>query len=278
MKFYGQFDPPVDRFLFERYFPDRGISGIFVECGAFDGLTECSCKFFEETLGWSGFNLEPVPALFAALQRNRPNSRNLQLALSDRGGLSLFRHVHHPNLGEHFGNGSITHAPDHLADLKARGCTVEEIEVLTITWRDFTDKEGIDQVDLLVLDVEGHEMQVLKGMKGGRVWPLVMCIEYGHIGLGRLRSEMSSLGYEYDISSNANAFFVRRDVLPLFALRRSRMPAEYSNDADEAICRLEHTLQHLKERERVLLSHIESIERSRGVRAIRWLNRVLGRA
>src|SRR5690606_29258242 len=110
------------------------------------------------------------------------------------------------------------------------------------------------------------------------VWPLVMCIEYGHIGLGRLRSEMSSLGYEYDISSNANAFFVRRDVLPLFALRRSRMLAEYSNGADEAICRLEHTLQHLKEREQVLPSHIESIERSRGVRAIRWLNRVLGRA
>jgi hypothetical protein len=32
---------------------------------------------------------------------------------------------------------------------------------------------------------------------------------------------MNELGYEYDVSSYANAFFVRRDALPLFAFRSS---------------------------------------------------------
>ncbi|MEI9889739.1 MAG: hypothetical protein WDN45_03025 [Caulobacteraceae bacterium] len=51
-KFYGQFDPPVDRVLFERYFPDKTIRGVFVECGAYDGQTESCCKFFENR--WTG--------------------------------------------------------------------------------------------------------------------------------------------------------------------------------------------------------------------------------
>jgi hypothetical protein len=43
-QYYGQFDPPLDRVLHERYFLGRR-RGVFVECGAFDGHLECSCKF-----------------------------------------------------------------------------------------------------------------------------------------------------------------------------------------------------------------------------------------
>ena len=71
----------------------------------------------------------------------------------------------------------------------------------------------------MVLDVEGHELSVLSGMHGSSVLPRVMCVEFGHVGFGVIRSAMDELGYEYDISSYANAFFVRRDALPLFAFR-----------------------------------------------------------
>ena len=86
MQFYGQFDTPVDRCIHERYFPDTGIMGTFVAYGAFDGLTECSCKFFEETMGWTGYNLEPVPWIFDKLAANRPRSRNLNFGLSSATG------------------------------------------------------------------------------------------------------------------------------------------------------------------------------------------------
>jgi hypothetical protein len=79
VQFYGQFETPVDRFIFERYFPDTGIMGTFVECGAFDGLTECSCKFFEETMGWTGHNLEPVLWIFEKLIANRPSSSSSEV-------------------------------------------------------------------------------------------------------------------------------------------------------------------------------------------------------
>ena len=86
MKFYGQFDPAVDRFIYERYFVGRPGPGVAVECGAFDGLTESSCKFFEESLGWACVNVEPYPPAFAKLVVNRPLSTNINVALSSWTG------------------------------------------------------------------------------------------------------------------------------------------------------------------------------------------------
>ncbi len=223
MQFYGQYDPPVDRFIFERYFPDTAIRGVFVECGGFDGVTDASCKFFEETMGWTGYNLEPVPNLFALLDHNRPLARNLQLALSDRSGESVFTHAIHPMHGEVFGNGSLSHAEAHRQELEQADCAFETLSVPTISWRDFIRQEAIAAVDLLVLDVEGHELVVLEGMRDADVMPAVMCVEFGHLGLGTVRTALRELGYEYDIQSHGNAFFVRRDLLGLFALRRAAM-------------------------------------------------------
>jgi len=220
-KFYGQFNPPVDQFIFERYFPDPNIKGVFVECGAFDGLIECSCKFFEETMGWKGFNLEPAPANFRELKRNRPHSNNFEIGLSDFDGNIEFRHVISPLLGENFGNGSIAHTANHLSDLEGRGCSFQDIFIKVTTWRCFVEAQNLSYVDLLVLDVEGHELSVIEGMRGCDVLPDIVCIEVGHLDFGEIRKRLGGLGYTYDVSSYVNAFFVKTEKLPLFALRRA---------------------------------------------------------
>ncbi|MPR11573.1 FkbM family methyltransferase [Microvirga tunisiensis] len=224
MKFYGQFDPPVDRFIFERYFPDLGTQGVFVECGAFDGQTECSCRFFEETMGWKGYNLEPVPWIYERLTQNRPMSSNLNVGLSDRTGTQRFQSVVHPVYGRDTTIGAVEHSPALKEYLIAQGCTFEEITINVLAWNDFIHRQKISRIDLMVLDVEGHEASVLDGMRDSDVLPSVMCVEVGHSGFGILRDILAEMGYEYDVSSNANAFFLRRDVLPLFAFRSAAQP------------------------------------------------------
>lgn len=236
MKFYGQFEPSVDRFIYERYFYEKGIDGVFVECGAFDGVLDSSCKFFEETLGWRGFNFEPVPYIFNDLVHNRPDSRNLNLALSDRCGHVAFKQAIHPHLGRAFGNGSIAHAPSHMESLKEAGCTFEDIEISTTTWKQFIEDQQVTHVDLLVLDVEGHELSALDGMRNCDVLPDVLCIEFGHIGLDRLRASLGEMGYVYDITSNANAYFVRETKLGLFAMRRVGFYGHSSKSRDANLC------------------------------------------
>ncbi len=84
-----------------------------------------------------------------------------------------------------------------------------------------SSQSQITQVDLLVLDVEGHELSVIAGMRGCHTLPDLICIEVGHIDFGLIRSELYRLGYLYDISSHVNAFFIKNEKLPLFALRRN---------------------------------------------------------
>lgn len=218
-KFYGQFTPPVDQFIFERYFRDIGIKGVFVECGAFDGLMECSCKFFEESMGWKGYNIEPVPWVYKRLCENRPASININRALSDKSGLATFQAVDHPTFGKECTNGSLAHTNAHRSLLQEGGCSFIPVEVSLMSWRDFVQQYNLARVDLLVLDVEGHELSVIEGMRGCEVLPDLICIEVGHLDFEEIRNQLGVLGYIYDISSHVNAFFVKSEKIPLFTLR-----------------------------------------------------------
>jgi FkbM family methyltransferase len=206
MRFYGQWTPPVDQVLFERYFQGHH-NGFFIEAGAFDGLIESSCKFFEESLGWRGANLEPTPWNFRLLEKNRPASLNLQLALSDARGTANFTQAVHPQRGQHFGNGSLGHTPEHLQILRGEGCSFELFPVPTITYRDFIAEHRITEVDLMVLDVEGHEPQVIAGMTDAQVLPRILCIEHGHRGVEGTTRMLAPLGYQYDFSSHNNSMY-----------------------------------------------------------------------
>ena len=208
-RFYGQFDPPLDQVLFERYFSHRPQSGVFVECGAFDGETECTCKFFEESLGWTGVNVEPSPPIFERLMANRPTSRNLNAALASANGTAIFHGIVHPEFGEQCTNGSLSHHPTHAAYIAAAGWQTRDYQVATINWHTLTSQARVGRVDLLVLDVEGAEIDVIAGMRDASVLPQVFCVEHGHLGVRALRDAIEPLGYRYDGGAEVNSFFVR---------------------------------------------------------------------
>jgi FkbM family methyltransferase len=248
--FYGQFEPPVDQFIFERYFPNKEIKGTFVECGAFDGLTECSCKAFEESMGWKGYNIEPVPWIYERLCQNRPLSRNLNFALSNTIGEATFKAVDHPTFGKDCTNGSLTHTTAHSALLQEMGCTLLEVQVPLCTWIDFINKENITHIDLLVLDVEGHELSVIEGMHGCEILPDVICIEVGHLPFEAIRSALSKFNYIYDISSHVNAYFIKSDKLALFSLRR--LDYLQKNNLETLLIENKTLQQHLTSLENIL--------------------------
>lgn len=208
MRFYGQFDPPVDRYLLETFFSEKTDPGFFVECGAFDGVYDSSCLMFEESLGWKGVNIEASPVIFPLLEQRRPNSTNLHLALSRDTGTAVFRHVSDEVHGDFLGWGSIEHQPAQETEIRAGGMKVTDWEVQTCAWRDCEAIQSADTVDLFVLDVEGHEIGVIEGMTGAKVMPKVMCVEHGQVGLERLNEKLTGLGFDYVSSLHVNSFFV----------------------------------------------------------------------
>ena len=206
-RFYGQFDPPVDQYLFERYFPTlRG--GVSLECGAYDGITESSCYFFEKYRGWHSVNVEAAPPIFPQLQSNRPRSTNVHAALSNRSGSARFTHVISPQHEENFGNGSLSHQPGHHAALIREGCRFVDYEVRTITYSDLIAEARISRLDLFVLDIEGHEAPAIEGMRQGALLPRVLCVEHGHFGVEKTRDMLAGLPFRLDSVLHANSFFV----------------------------------------------------------------------
>lgn len=209
MTYYGQWDPPVDKWIHTHFFTNYK-NGFFIEAGAFDGLTENSCKFFEESMGWTGINVEPDVYNYKRLCINRPNTLNLDVGLSDKETDVTFYKAVHPTMGQAFGNGSIKHHEIHRRHLINEGCKFEEHKIHTITYKQLIEKYNVKNVDLMVLDVEGHELSVLDGMKDCLIMPKVMCVEHGVLGIEMINNKMFELGYEYVNSSFNNSFYTKR--------------------------------------------------------------------
>jgi len=194
MKFYGQFDPPQDQVLYERYFKNFSGKGVCLECGAVDGVNLSSTKFFEETLGWMAINIEVHPNSFKKLITNRPNSININIALSDiKGNAKLVTGVNF--------------------FLRAYVTTREKKDGLHIerdTYKNVVDQLPIDHIDLMVLDVEGHEVRALTGMKDSRLMPNILCVEINHSNKIQLKELIESMGYKFDSSIYINDVYIKR--------------------------------------------------------------------
>ena len=200
----------MDEVIFDRYAPVLGEKlGYFVESGAFDGVRESKGKIFEEFLGWSGISVEPFPGYFQQLVFNRPNSLKMNCALSSTNGSRELRQVVHPKLGNVFGNGSLSHTREHQSPLDKNGCALTQLEVPTITCDTLVETCGLPRVDLLSLDVEGHESEVLKGMVKKRYRPGLICVETGCDADGMLDQQLSSMGYRKHSQYQVNSFYLR---------------------------------------------------------------------
>ena len=142
--------------------------GRYIDVGAFDPVVHSVTKQLYDA-GWRGLNLEPVPALHAAMVRGRPEDVNLQVAVGAEPGTLRFHVVSDTGLS--------TLRDDVAAHPRADGREVQDIEVEVVTL-DSLIAEHLpgEQVHLLKVDVEGAEAAVLAGidLAVNRPWVLVV--------------------------------------------------------------------------------------------------------
>lgn len=106
-------------------------------------------------VGSSGvvYSFEPEPENFMLLKRNVASNNALNVKIFDRAVSSqsamLHLHVHPTNTGM----SSVQYATGRTAQISVSSITLDQV----------IKKYGIQHVDLLKLDVEGHELEVLRG-------------------------------------------------------------------------------------------------------------------
>lgn len=204
MTFYGA---GVDELLYSKYFPNTH-NGFFVECGAADGCLSSVCRFFEEEMGWNGINIEPVLSYYESLVINRPNCRNINMALYNFNGMHSFTNPKKKNNPDILGGwGFIDEEKKHMVVDKDSWVYDTHMVQCTRFSEIFTENRIID---LFVLDVEGSELKALEGILeiNPEYYPRIFCIET--VQMDKIK-ELFGNNYtrELDVKETGNVIYKR---------------------------------------------------------------------
>lgn len=156
--------------MLRRLFPETP-TGFYIDVGAGHPLQFSVTKHFYDR-GWRGINVEPAPASFTELQKDRTRDVNLNVAVSDAEGKAVFYEFPAEYAG--WATVSREEADRHL---EVDGVAFTEREVPVTTLASICEEHVIGDIDFLSIDVEGLERQVLAGADFQRWRPRVCVIE-----------------------------------------------------------------------------------------------------
>jgi len=151
------------------FFQDRR-GGFFLDVGSAWPKKDNNTYYLEAHLGWSGIAIDALDLYRPAWERDRKRSRLFTYLVSDE-----------PSLREPFYRTGATGLSSATKDRDFLGQKLEavEIEVETMTLDLLLDREGIEKVDFVSMDIEGHELLALAAFDIQRFEPELLCVEVG---------------------------------------------------------------------------------------------------
>ena len=141
--------------------------GFYIELGGNDGLTQSNTAFFEFYRNWKGILIEPSLKGYNLCVENRPNS------ICVNKGCVSNNYTGNTAKGN-FGNNSLMASIDGK---RQKGFDNSSIEIQVSTLEKILDEVNVKNIDLLSLDVEGYELEVLKGLNLNKYRPTYLLIE-----------------------------------------------------------------------------------------------------
>lgn len=187
--------------------PDEGF---FVDVGCFHPVHH-NATYSLYKRGWRGINIDVDEVKIEAFNIKRPKDINIVCAVSERAGKVKYR--------KH----SFWSQLNSLEELeKAKKGEWREVTVDANTLTHLIDQTACKgcPIDFLNVDVEGHEISVLRALDFDRYRPKVVCVEMWAGSLDEvMRSELYSLmvdrGYQLINWMVVNLVFLHQDCPPL---------------------------------------------------------------
>lgn len=165
-------------------------------------------------LGSRGMNIEPDPGLFPEFVRQRPDDINLNVGVAPVNGTSTFYRMRDPSLS------TFCEAEAKRRSIEYGMAIEEEVKAPVRKIAEILDEHAF-RPDFLSIDVEGHELDILKTYDFQNHRPAVICVEslgFSTRGDGvknhEVCSYVSAQGYRVYADTLINTLFVDRHVLP----------------------------------------------------------------
>ncbi len=159
-------------------------NGFYLEVGAYNGISESVSLRFEKELKWSGLLIEPNPLHFKYLKKNRSKNICLNFICLSKEYLKKKLYIKNLNLMSHIVDDrnrlyfkdypidriNLMAKEAKLGNFKNYQCNIEILE-------NIFEKFNINIIDLAIIDVEGSELELLKGINFEKVEINYFCIE-----------------------------------------------------------------------------------------------------
>lgn len=192
--YYSQYGE--DKLLNEIFNKNKGVC---VEIGGYDGVTRSNTFFFEK-LGWECLVIEPIPFFYDKIKENRICNA-LNVAVSNfKGETDFYVAKDVEELS------SIV--PDVKRVTENYKSNLELIRVKTDTLNSIFNQFNYSEVDFITIDVEGHEMEVLKGFDLEKFRPKILIIEdNSNAKESKIRNYLLSFGYKIFKRTGCNEWY-----------------------------------------------------------------------
>lgn len=182
--------------------------GYCVEAGAYDGILETTTLKLEQ-LGWTCLCIEPNPQAFQTLLKNRALCLEYALAAEKKDNVPF---AIYSRPGKHEASFSAFEVDETLGTLWAEPFSrhIRRDVVVNVQTLDFClDLVKFPRLDVFSLDVEGWELEVLKGFDMVRWRPKVVIMENIFKDTD-LSDYLIRFGYKYIKRYQFNDFYVRQ--------------------------------------------------------------------
>jgi FkbM family methyltransferase len=155
-------------------------NGFYIECGANDGISQ-SYTYELEKRNWKGILIEPsIYAFNKCIENRSPNNIFVNCALGSKDGKVS---------GDFYG--SLMSSVDGI---RLNNDNLIEVEIKKLTT--ILEEYEINKIDLFSLDVEGYELEVLKGLDLIKYKPTYLIIEIYSKDYNEIVKYLSSFDYE----------------------------------------------------------------------------------
>jgi len=201
-QFYAQFGE--DKVLYDML--NRSQYGVCVEVGGYDGVTGSNTYFFEKQ-GWKCLVIEPMPEFCKKIKAAR-NCDVAEIAASDKKGEVTFYVAEGVETLS-----TIEEDAKHFERINKDGGTgISKIRVKTDLLTNILLDRGINKVDFLTLDVEGHELLALAGLSFDRIKIRLLIVEDASFGEDRsVKNFLETYSYVRFKRTGCNDWYAKKD-------------------------------------------------------------------